>query len=110
MKAIDYRDCTFRDIQARLHGDRASVLEALQLHGPATTRDLARAMEWDILSVRPRVTELVQLGLAELVPEPDGRTCREGSYRALSTSEAEALFYWRQRAAQDPQTELNLGD
>lgn len=108
MKPIDYRDTTFRDIQARVHGDRASVLEALQLHGPATTRDLARAMEWDVLSVRPRVTELVQLGLAELVPEQDGRVSREGSYRALSTAEAEALFIWRQKAAQDPQCELPL--
>lgn len=108
MKPIDYRDATFKDIQARLHGDRSSVLEALQIHGPTTTRHLAEAMGCDILNVRPRVTELVQLGLVELVPaDPDGPK-REGVYRALTLPEAEALFIRRQKEAQDPQQTLDL--
>lgn len=108
MKPIDYREATFSEIKGRLHGDRLTVLEALQLHGPTTTRNLARTMEWDILSVRPRVTELVQLGLAEIVPDSQGRPAREGLYRALTTAEAEALFHFRQQAVQDPQGTFEL--
>ncbi|MES2596413.1 MAG: hypothetical protein V4662_13795 [Verrucomicrobiota bacterium] len=108
MRPIDYRNETFRDIQTRLHSDRATVLEALQIHGPTTTRHLAEAMGCDILSVRPRVTELVQLGMAELVqPEADAPK-REGVYRALTIPEAEALFAERQAAASDPQGTLDL--
>lgn len=104
MTPIDYRNGTFAHIQARLHGDRASVLEALQMHGPATTRDLAKAMGADVLSVRPRVTELVQLGMAALVEPADPQAPkREGVYRALTIPEAEALFAQRRAAAQDPQ-------
>lgn len=106
MSPIDYRNITFADIKGRLHGDRLTVLEALQLHGPTTTRSLAQTMEWDILSVRPRVTELVQLGLAEIVP--GSHPSREGMYRALSTPEAEALFHFRQKAVQDPQSTFDL--
>lgn len=108
MSPVDYRNTTFAEIKGRLHGDRLTVLEALQLHGPTTTRSLANTMEWEIYSVRPRVTELVQLGLAEIVPDGQGRPAREGVYRALSTPEAEALFYFRQQAVQDPQSTFDL--
>lgn len=108
MSPIDYRNATFADLRNRLHGDRLSVLEALQLHGPTTTRALSEAMQWDILSVRPRITELVQLGLAELVIDASGKRGNEGVYRALTTQEAEALFAERQKAAIDPQQDLAL--
>lgn len=108
MSPIDYRNTTFAEIKGRLHGDRLTVLEALQLHGPTTTRNLAHTMEWDILSVRPRVSELVKLGLVEIVPDAEGHIAREGVYRALSTPEAEALFDLRQQAAHDPQSTFDL--
>lgn len=92
MSPIDLRNATFRDITARLVNLRASIYEALIDHGPCTTRQLARDCGIDLLTVRPRVTELYQLGLAVLV-ESDHH---EGIYRALTLAEAEAAFDARQ--------------
>lgn len=84
------RDATFKDLQRRLVHLRLSVYEALAHHGPCTTRELARACDIDLLTVRPRVTELVQLGFTILVGHtPDNH---EGIYQALTMAEAEALF------------------
>ncbi|MCC6356945.1 MAG: hypothetical protein IT577_23915 [Verrucomicrobiae bacterium] len=58
-------------------------------------------MGWDILRVRPRVTELVQLGLARL----DGSIFREGTYRALNWNEARIAWEAGRRAVQ---TEMAL--
>lgn len=103
------RDLCFRDIKARLHGLRASVYEALLEHGPMTTRALADASGMCILTVRPRVTELFQLGFAVLVIDD---TCphlpREGVFRALTAAEAETVFLERQAAAHDPQQTFEL--
>jgi hypothetical protein len=83
MKPIDFRNETFRDIQARVEGDRAEILNFLRAHGPLTTRALAEQMPRDILAVRPRVTELVQLGAVEIC----GAQGHEGIYRALLLGE-----------------------
>lgn len=104
MSPIDYRNATFRDLHGRLVNLRASVYEALMEHGPCTTRELARACDIDLLTVRPRVTELVQLGFVECLDEHG----HEGRYRALTLAEAETLFAQRQRAALNPQLELEL--
>lgn len=92
MSPIDLRNATFRDIRDRLVGLRVSVYEALLDHGPCTTRQLARECGIDLLTVRPRVTELVQLGLAVLLDSDH----HEGIYRALTIAEAEAAFAARQ--------------
>lgn len=109
MKPIDYRNATFADVQAHVAGDRATVLRALREYGPCTTRQLSKCMRWDILKVRPRVTELIQLGLAELW-EPDFTACqpsgREGLYRALSEEEAIAEFRRRKSPAASHQPQL----
>lgn len=76
MKPIEARNATWADIQGRLEGDRRAVYAALNCQEGLTTRDLAREMGWDPFSVRPRVTELCQLGLAVCV----GRRRREGLY------------------------------
>lgn len=94
MSPIDLRNATFRDITARLVNLRASIYEALLEHGPCTTRQLARDCGIDLLTVRPRVTELVQLGLAVLVESEH----HEGVYKALPIAEAEAAFHARQTA------------
>jgi len=104
MSPINYRDATWRDIQGRLCSLRASVYEALLEFGPCTTRELTRYCDIDLLSIRPRMTELVQLGFAECL---DNRGT-EGTYRALTATEAEAVFAARKAAAQDPQTLLAL--
>lgn len=102
MSPIDYRLATFRDLQGRLVSLRASVYDALMEHGPCTTRELARACDIDLLTVRPRVTELVQLGFVECLDEHG----HEGRYRALTLAEAETLFTRRQAEAINPQMEF----
>jgi len=82
MKPIDYRNETWRDVESRFAESlRRQVYRALEQHGPCTTRQLAERSHFDILSVRPRVTELYQLGLAELAnPEAGGG---EGIYQTV---------------------------
>jgi predicted transcriptional regulator len=92
MSPIDLRNATFRDITARLISLRASIYEALLEHGPCTTRQLAAACGIDLLTVRPRVTELHQLGLVVL----EDTDHHEGIYRALTLAEAESAFNARQ--------------
>lgn len=108
MKPIDYRNETFERLQERMNRNRRLVLDALRIHGPCTTRELAARMGWDILNVRPRVTELCQLGFAVIDEDAPGRKS-EGTYRALSDAEALALFSERARAARsESQTQLKL--
>jgi DNA-binding MarR family transcriptional regulator len=96
MNPIDYRTTTWEAIAARITGDRATVLAALRHHGPCTTRQLATAMGWDILNVRPRVTELCQLGFADIFNEiRDPAPGREGTYLAISDQDAMEAFRHR---------------
>ncbi len=95
MQPIDYRNDTFTDIQARLSGLRLAVFAALSQHGPCTTRELATRASIDLLTVRPRVTELIDLGLVVLDDSAPAATKNEGVYRALTTAEAERLFNQR---------------
>lgn len=119
MQPIDYRNATWEGIAGRLNKDRNAVYMALLRHGPATTRDLARAMGWDILNVRPRVTELCQIGFVVLVPRPAAgggahlvedtdrqASSREGTYEALSWVEARHEF--ERRKAEAAPRQLNL--
>jgi predicted transcriptional regulator len=104
MVPIDFRNATFRDIQSRLSGLRASVYEALLDRGPCTTRQLSQVDGLDLLTIRPRITELVQLGLVECL-ETRGH---EGIYSALTQAQAEAVFLRAHQAAQDPQLAFAL--
>jgi DNA-binding MarR family transcriptional regulator len=102
MKPVDYRDETWESLQDRLRGLRGEVLAALKAHGPCTTRDLARRSGIDILTVRPRVTELLQLGWAVCTAGEGG----EGIYRAASYAEARRTFETEARRARDAQLTL----
>ena len=105
MKPVDYRNETFAGLKAKWLVDlRLEVLEGLKVHGPCTTKQLAAAMRpadpLFLLDVRPRVTELCQLGFAVLVDNsqpPSTDHCplpasSGGYYRAASEFEARALF------------------
>ena len=94
----DIRDDNFRRIEAKLTGDRLRVHRALLLYGPCTTMALAARSGITIFSVRPRVTELCDLGLAEL----HGRAGREGIYRALTCEEAQRRYHAAQTADNHP--------
>jgi hypothetical protein len=71
MKPIDYRTATWAEILKTVEGKRQHVWRMLEMHGPCTTRQLAQATGIDILAIRPRVTELCQLGLARLCQGAD---------------------------------------
>jgi hypothetical protein len=88
MKPVDIRNAHWADIEARLDRDRRAVYEAMLRLGPQTTRALAGLMQWDPFNVRPRVTELYQLGLARVA----GRQGRQGVYAAVPLAEAQRQF------------------
>lgn len=106
MRTADYRNTAFADIRRQLVHLRLSVWEALAQHGPCTTRELAASCGLDLLTVRPRVTELLQMGFAACVNED--QPGHEGRYRALTTAEAEAVFLQRQGAAQGMQLTFDV--
>lgn len=93
MKPIDYRNETFEAIQARgLVSERLAVYKAFQQHGPGTTRSIAQKSGIDILNLRPRATELYQLGFLKLVEQELG-SAGGGTYRAYTWEEARAKFF-----------------
>jgi sugar-specific transcriptional regulator TrmB len=86
MNPAEIRDEQYRRLQGRLNGLRSSIYESLLKGGQATTMALAARSGISAFSVRPRVTELVALGLVECVD----RTAREGVYRAVPLETAVA--------------------
>lgn len=105
MKAVDIRNENWGDIQARLAGDRLTVWQALRVAGQRTTRELAADMGWDILRVRPRVTELYQLGLIQCIGKRKG----EGLYYAEHLETVRINFENRKRTLVATTGELALG-
>jgi hypothetical protein len=103
MTSIDYRTETWESIQGRLTDLRAVVYEAWKQHGPGTTRAIAEKSGIDILTFRPRTTELLQLGYLALWHGAGEARSREGIYRARSYQEALTHFMEEQRKAIDPQ-------
>jgi hypothetical protein len=110
MTSTDYRDMTWEQVQEHLVEDRLRVYHGLQVWGPCTTRQLAGLIGMDLLTVRPRVTELVQMDLAEEVEVPKerrflDRVAREGYYRVVGLDVAEK----RRRYGAGVQVEMQLG-
>jgi hypothetical protein len=104
MKPIDYRNETWDQVQERMDALRATVYRAFQIHGACTTRELSFKSGIDILTLRPRVTELYQLGLVELAnPEAGGG---EGVYQAVMIPVARARFEKRKAEATEAQLPL----
>lgn len=83
-------------ISEGLKGLRAQVHADLTLCGPCTTEALAGFMRYSVLTVRPRVTELIECGLAERVGRQEGTGC--GIYAAISQEEATRRFHEKARA------------
>jgi hypothetical protein len=88
MTPIDLRNETWESIQERITGQRRMVLYAWKVMGRGTTRQLATWASMDILTVRPRTTELVQLGFVRLTSQLG----TEGLYEAISDDDARAKF------------------
>lgn len=97
MNPTQIRNESFVTLRDSLNAMRREVLVALAQHGPCTTRQLAERSGRDILTVRPRVTELCELGLVLM----DGRAGHEGIYRIASQAEWEV---WRERLMEEQTT------
>jgi hypothetical protein len=111
MKPIDYRNETFKMICERgLICERLKVYHAFLMHGPGTTRTIARLSGIDILNLRPRATELYQLGFLKLLESEDNSMRgTEGMYRAYTIEEAHAKFFAdKVHEARATQKELQL--
>jgi hypothetical protein len=110
MRPIDYRNETFEMIKARgLIDKRLEVFKAFLRYGPGTTREVSARATIDILNLRPRATELYQLGFLDLVEDPSSKArTREGIYCALSDEQAGRKFETNRRAALTYQPELQL--
>lgn len=106
MKATDFRDATWEQIEGRLTRLRRLVWEGLINHGPCTTLALADATGIELLTVRPRVTELCQMGFARLADEQPDAT--EGRYEAVGIRDAEAAFRAAQAAARGEARQMDL--
>jgi hypothetical protein len=89
MKPTDFRDLTFDKLRKDLSRQRESVYAAWQIYGPGTTRHVAGEAGIDILSLRPRTTELLELGLLAVVDPDFVRS--EGVYRVTTPAEWETF-------------------
>ena len=104
MKPIDYRNETWEGLQERLAGLRLTAWQAWQRYGPGTTREVSARCGMDLLTFRPRTTELYQLGLLAVVPGAEQAS--EGLYRALTLAEAQTAFTAAKLAAVQPELAL----
>lgn len=95
MKPIDIRNHNWEQMRDKLFVSelRSRVYHWLLAHPAQTTRQMAAGLGLDLLSVRPRCTELEQSGFIHLVE----RQGHEGIYAART---AEQFATWR--AAQLP--------
>lgn len=85
----DLRPIYYSEARSRLIGNRLAVYDQLYNHGPCTAKELASSMQWEVTSVRPRLTELREI---HHVAETGDRRNGEHVFRALTASEAEYLI------------------
>lgn len=113
IQPIDYRNANWDAIKQRMVGVRLLVYRAWCNYGPGTTRVVSDKSGIDILTFRPRTTELFDLGFVELSDSPPGAiraASHEGVYRAVQWKEVHARFVERKRlAVSNYQPELQLG-
>lgn len=103
MKPIDLRNANFADLKPLLTAQREAVHRTWLAHGPGTTREVATRAGMDLLSFRPRSTELFQLGLLAL----DGHAGHDGIYAARDLAAWEE-YLAAQRPAVSGQQNLAL--
>lgn len=99
MTPEDIRNASWADLEKLVTGQREMVYNSLFACGRCTTSQLAAHMERSVLSVRPRITELYELGLVELV----GKQGHEGIYQTVPVYAARQAHAYR-RAQQNHQT------
>lgn len=106
MKPVDFRNATFAELEIRLAGMREAVLAAWRLHGPGTTEQIAERSDIGILALRPRTTELFELGFLMLAEVQTVKGA--GIYRMRTHSEHLAWFAEQQQAATPGQKQFGF--
>lgn len=99
--STDLRNIHYREIRDFLNPMRRRVHEKLGLIRRATAKELAEYMNLDKCSVRPRLTELQHLGLAELTGI---RRNGEHEFRFIGLVEAQE----RRQEAMEQEQQLTL--
>ena len=89
MTTTELRDHNFDSLRATLEHRFGAVYLAWLTHGPGTTRAVAGASGIDLLTFRPRTTDLFHLGLVEMTGSESGN----GIYRARTADE---WLAWRE--------------
>lgn len=79
MNPEDIKRMSWAEIQGALVNMRQTIFLGFFDHGPCTNKHLAATLNIGLDSVRPRTTELVDLGLVECV----GTSGRQGIYQAV---------------------------
>lgn len=82
---------TWRERREQLQGNRHTIwqwvtIAQLQHRRPVTTAEVATMFRSSVLSVRPRITELIQLGFMRCT----GKRGHEGLYEPIGIREAQA--------------------
>lgn len=77
MTATEIRNTNFEKLRASLAERMQDVYRAFTDHGPCTTAELAERAGISILTLRPRTTDLLQLGLLGIAGEKieHGKKC-----------------------------------
>ena len=92
MKTTDFRNATFAGLRRDMNESLEAVYKAWVKHGPGTTRQIATLSEIDILTLRPRTTDLTKTGLVVLAADKDQQAGHEGVYRARTQEEWDTWF------------------
>lgn len=103
MKPVDCRNETWKDVMGRVNLEMDRVYQVVRVFGPATTKYLATTSGMSLLTLRPRVSDLVTLGLVEMVGDVRGR---EGIYRAVPLDVAEQRFQEAKSGVVQPELRL----
>lgn len=102
MKSTDYRNNTWEELKAKVSGLRMDVYTAFVKFGPGTTWQISEKAGISILTLRPRTTELLQMGFIEVM---DGsNNSREAVYVAIPEAMVKERYDWIQN--QPVQAEL----
>lgn len=86
MTPTQIRNRNWQNLRQSLNTLQLAVLDAYRAHGPATTRQISAASHINLLTLRPRTTELFEMGLIKLA----GRSGKEGVYRLATIAELKA--------------------
>ncbi len=113
MKPVDLRNETFESLQRLIPADLRAVLDGYKQHGSRTTGELSTLTGIGLLTVRPRTSDLVDLGLV-LLDEPETlrrkneEHIRCGVYRAATDAEVRDALDAAKRPAQQAQALMNV--